>query len=322
MRTPLPIMNRVVSVIIVSYESSAELESLLPSLTSEALSYGLEIIVVDNGSGDETKAVLNRFTTDITIIYNAENVGFATAVNQGIRISSAPFILLLNPDADLSLEAIQELKTYLDDKPAVAAVAPRIEFPDGRIQPSRGSFPSILRTIAHLFQLKRLMPDDETIINSPLRCLGRLFKQYAPLPVLDQEVDYTTGACVLLRRTAMDQVGGMDEQFFLYYEEIDLAKRLKNAGYSWVFLTSVVARHQVAASSRRIPLKQFYERYRSMCYYFSKHHSYFATILMRQMLYLTILIRWGLVSISGKFRLDPRSPLRDEINIYRLLLKS
>ncbi|HPQ39165.1 MAG TPA: glycosyltransferase family 2 protein [bacterium] len=315
---PLPLLS--ISVIIVSHQSAQELKTLLPNLITDMPVLGLEIIVIDNASTDGSDAVLQKHRRDITWIANTTNLGFAAAVNQGLSQAGGNYVLLLNPDARIDAAGMRTMKQYLDDHAQVGAVAPRLEYPDGRLQPSRGSFPSVLRTLAHLFQLKRMMPDDEAVIKGPLGFLGRMFRQYAP-PQPEEIVDYTTGACVLLRRSVLDTLGGMDTHFFLYYEEIDLARRLRDIGYQWVFLNTVTARHTVAASSAQAPLKPFLERYRSMCYYYSKHHSFWEAFLVRQMLYLVILVRWGLVSISDRFRLDPASPITDELAVYRRLLR-
>lgn len=320
MKSVLPLPLQSVSIIIVAHQSGQDLMELIPHLLAEAPVHGHEIIVVDNDSTDDTSSLMARYSSDVIYIRNRKNLGFATAVNQGLKAGRAPLVLLLNPDARINAEDINKMKHYLQTNDSVAAVAPRIEFPDGSLQPSRGSFPSVCRTFAHLFQLKRIMPDDEKIIQGQLRFLGRFFSQYSK-PESEQKVDYTTGACVLLRRSVMEKVGAMDPGFFLYYEEIDLAKRLNNAGYSWVYLDTVTARHTVAASSGKAPLRPFLERYRSMCYYYNKHHSFLEAFIVRQLLYITILLRWGLVLVSPSFRLDPDVPLDEETRIYKRLLR-
>ncbi len=316
----MPYSLHSIAVIIVSHQSETDLEESLPRLVAWAPVLGLEIILIDNASTDDTFTLLENFQNDVTVIRNDENQGFATAVNQGIQASRAPFILLLNPDAVIDASSIQRLKEYLDQHSTVAAVAPKMLFPDGRIQPSRGSFPSLLHTLAHLYRLKRLLPDDEKIMHGPLKILGSIFRQYSPLPDEDETVDYTTGACVLLRRSAVDEVGGLDEYFFLYYEEIDLARRLKNEGYSWVFLNTASATHTVASSSSKAPLRPFYERYKSMCYYFRKHHHPLSSFIVRQLLYIMVFFRWGCVLLSKRFRLAPETPLSAEIGMYRSLV--
>ena len=320
MNTPVQSCTASVSVIIITHESGDELEALLPELIAGSFGTEIEIIVVDNASSDRTVSILDGYRDRIKSILNERNAGFGTAVNQALNLTGTPWILLLNPDARLPVESIRDLRDYLVDHPGVAAAAPRLEFPDGRIQPSRGSFPSVFRTAVHLFGMKRLMPEDDSVIGGPLSILGRVFKQYAPLVDYPQRVDYTTGACVMLRRSAIEDAGGFDEHFFLYYEEIDLAKRLKAAGYEWMFLSHISAVHSVAASSGKAPLRPFYERYRSMCYYFRKHHSSIAAFIVRHLLYLMVLTRWGLVLVSNRFRLDPGIPLQQEIEVYRKLL--
>lgn len=321
MNNPEPLPLHSIAIIIVGYQSASNLETLLPGLIEQSPALGTDIIVINNGSTDGTRDVLNSYKDAVTIIHNNENLGFAAAVNQGLKASRAPYIMLLNPDAHLNAECLLKLKNYLDEHAFVAAVAPRIEFPDGKLQPSRGSFPSVLRVAAHLFRLKKLMPDDEKVIRGPLKIFGSVFKQYAPLPEFNETVDYTTGACVLLRRSAVEEVGGFDERFFLYYEEIDLAKRLKNEGYSWVFLNTAIATHEVGASSTQSPLRPFYERYKSMCYYFRKHHHPLSAFIVRQLLYISVFIRWGCVLITDRCRLDPNVLLSEEIRVYKQLLR-
>jgi N-acetylglucosaminyl-diphospho-decaprenol L-rhamnosyltransferase len=312
--------NPIVSIIIVAYRSINELRELLPLLFELSRCIAVEIAIVDNRSDDGTEELLREQASRIIYIKNDENRGFAAAVNQAVLQTSAPQILLLNPDARLDPVSLGKLSSFLTRHPDAGAAAPRIIYPDGRLQPSRGSFPTLLTALAHLTGIKHLMPDDESIMKGPFGFLGRFFKQYShPLEV--QEVDYTTGACVLLKRQALDEVRGLDERFFLYYEEIDLAVRLNNAGYKWFFLEEAEARHSVAAASGKDPLRPFFERYRSMLLYFCKNTSAFQTAIVRRMLAAMILFRWACGRLSPRFRIDPNAPWSEETSVFKRLLK-
>lgn len=275
-----------ISILIVTYNSANEMETCIPELLEINAACSIEIIVVDNASSDDTPAVLNTWKNQITIVLNPENMGFGTAVNQGAAISEAPYILLLNPDAQMTRDVLVSMHEFLEMNSDTAAVGPRLVYPDGHLQPSRGSFPNLFIVAAHILKLKRLMPRDDRIVTSRWNILGRFFKQYAPLSDV-QDVDYTTGACVLIRKDVFNRIGGFDEDFFLYYEEIDLALRLKESGFRWVFLDTVSVVHTVAVSSGQLQARSFYERYRSMMIYFCKHGSWIqirgVMILIRMM---------------------------------------
>ncbi len=307
-----------IAVILVTYNAEFELQECVSQLLNTNPWVNLEIIVVDNHSEDSTLNVARSFENRIRLIANPENKGFAFAVNQGVSATTAPLILLLNPDARITLDGISALKFFLETQHDAVAAAPRLIYPDGRLQPSRGTFPDLHLIIAHLFCLKRLLPADEVVIQGHLRILGRFFQQYAePSPV--QYVDYTTGACVMIKRCAFDQIGGMDDGFFLYYEEIDFALRARKAGWKWVYLDQVISRHEVASASRKAPLRPFFERYRSMVYFFRKHHPAWKTFIVCQLISLMAMCRWALACVSQRYRIDPAADWYEESRIYRLM---
>ncbi|MBN1356100.1 glycosyltransferase family 2 protein [bacterium] len=309
-----------ISVIVVSYNAHDHLNVLIPHLIEMRRELAIEIIVVDNASSDESVRFLREIETEIVLRVNSENAGFARAVNQAISVSQGSFILLINPDARIESGVIEELHAFLMGNPRVAAAAPRLLYPDGRMQSSRGTFPGMIVISTHLLGLKKLMPRDETVFSGPLRILGGFFKQYAkPEPV--QTVDYTTGACVLLRKDVLEELGGFDEQFFLYYEEIDLGFRMQKAGYRWVYLDGIQAIHEVAASSRRAPLRPYFERYRSMVLYFRKHHPGWRTVLVLYLTALSALFRLALRGSIRMFRIDPGGSWRSEKEMLKRLVR-
>ncbi|MBN1552270.1 glycosyltransferase family 2 protein [bacterium] len=312
--------DRKISIIIVTYNNILDINRLLQELLEIAGHFPIEIIVIDNNSHDGTREILEHYQNSIRLIINEENVGFAPAVNIGIDMAQTPYLMLLNPDISIDFLSIQSMYHYCMQHKHVAAVAPRILNVDGTLQPSRGSFPNIFRTFVHLARIKKIMPSDEACIRLMAWPLGKLFKQYSR-PEMEQTVDYTTGACVLLNNQAVQEVGGMDERFFLYYEEIDLALRFKRKGYRWVFLNSISVYHKVAASSSQAPLLPYFERYKSMLLFYQKHHSKLAVFCVKLMLAVAVSCHYSFAKMHARFRIDPNISWLEEKNTYRHLLK-
>ena len=307
--------NPDISVIIITFNNAGTIPFLLVDLTGAPLKLNIEIIVIDNHSIDGTAEAISRYPR-VRYIGNTGNMGFAAAVNQGQEIASAGSILLLNPDMRIDYRTIEAMHALLMSDPRLAAVAPRLIYPDGRLQPSRGSFPNLLRTFAHIWGLKHLMPRDEWVLNSPLRILGRVFRQYSP-PKKTEYVDYSTGACVIFKHSVLDEVGWLDDRFFLYYEEIDLAYRLHLKGYLWLFAGEFSAIHQVAGSSGQSPLEPFFHRYRSLVMYYRKHKPFWQALLVSLMIFqMTVFRQWAARWISN-WRIDPERPFSEERDIYR-----
>lgn len=300
-----------VSVIIVSYNSKSEIAVLIPLLIEIAEKLPIELIIVDNNSTDGSLDILTKYSDQLTLIKHDANYGFACAVNNAAKISKGSYLLLLNPDADIGSESLRMLVEYLDNHPEVGVVAPRINYFDGRIQPSRGSFPNLITTFAHIIAVKKWLPSDEWMQQFVGGVLGHIFRQYSP-PGEEQAVDYTTGACVLIRNEIYKHLGGLDENFFLYYEEIDFGLRMSKLGFFWVFLNRATADHRVAASSGHAPLRPYAERYRSMLYYFYKHKPTWQFRLVYLAISLSAALRICLLPFTNRFRIDPETKKAEE----------
>ena len=278
-----------VSIIIVTFNSKSHIEKILEILFRDR--YTFQLIIIDNNSNDGTTEWLKSLDHNIKLLANENNTGFASAVNQAAELVTNDYILLLNPDAIIQPEQIQKLKMILESEPTAAAIGPRLVYPDGRIQPSRGSFPNLAISFAHIFGLKRLMPSDEKIMASRGRILGKIFRQYTT-PKQLEKVDYTTGACVLIRSDVFRDMKGLDERFFLYYEEIDFAFRLQAGKYKWLYTDEIRVCHNVAESSRRVPLLAFEARYKSMFLYFHKNKNL-----------LSVFAVWSMISLMAIYHL-------------------
>ena len=228
-----------VDVVVVSYNSSAELPGCVEPLLAAPEAH---VIVVDNASPDGSLAAVRELP--VTAIQLSRNGGFATGVNAGWRAGSAPYVLILNPDARIDAESLRALVHTLKE-PQVGAVAPRIHHEDGSLDFSQRLFPRLRSTYAQALFLHRVFPH-ATWTDELVRAEEAYARRGTP--------QWVSGACVLVRRTALVELEGLDEEFFMYSEDIDLCLRLRSAGYDIVFEPSAVVVHVGGASAPRAGL--------------------------------------------------------------------
>jgi N-acetylglucosaminyl-diphospho-decaprenol L-rhamnosyltransferase len=229
-----------VDVVVVSYNSAGELRACVEPLAREP---DVTVIVVDSASQDaslETVADLPVTTVPLT-----ENRGFAHGCNVGARRAQAPFVLLLNPDAAIEPEALRALVAAAGASPETGAVAPRIVEPDGTLDFSLRRYPRLRSTFAQALFLHRLFPRagwSDEVVRDPAEY------ERAGTP------EWASGACLLFRRDVYDGLGGLDEGFFLYCEELDLCKRMRDAGFVLRYDPAIVMVHEGGASAPRSAL--------------------------------------------------------------------
>jgi GT2 family glycosyltransferase len=243
-----------VDVLIVNYRSYDELGRCLESLDAQRTALQ-RVVVVDHESDADAVAQLARRFPWASVIERATNEGFATGINLAARSTHAAYLLLLNPDCVVAPSTCDVLRDLLDRHPDVAVAGPRIKNADGSVQPSARRFPGLTTAIAGRSSwLTRVLPGNPlSKHNLPARELS------ASSPV---EVDWVSGACMLVRRVAYEAVGGLDEGFFLYWEDADFCRRLKRAGWRTMYVPSTSAIHVGARSSRhaaRASLEAFHK---------------------------------------------------------------
>jgi len=229
-----------VDVVVVSYNSQDRLRACVTPLTGNP---GIHVIVVDNASSDGSLESLDGLP--VTTVASEVNGGFAHGCNLGWRRGSAPFVLLLNPDATIDVPSVRRLVDVLRAAPRAGAVAPRIVHTDGSLDYSIRRFPRLRSTYARALFLHRMFPraswTDEIVRDEDA---------YERAGV----AEWVSGACILVRREALERISGLDEGFFLYCEDIDLCKRLWDAGYEVRFESEAMARHEGGASAPRSSL--------------------------------------------------------------------
>lgn len=234
--------------VVVSYCSEQTLRACVEPLCGLA---GVTVTVVDNDSPDGSVASISGLP--LQIIRSRRNGGFAYGCNLGAAAGSAPYVLLLNPDAEIDGEALATLASVLDREPAVAAVGPRILGDDGALTLSQRSFPRLRSTWSQALFLHRLAPHalwSDEVIRDPAA--------YAS----PGSPEWLSGACLLVRRSALTAIGGLDERFFLYCEDIDLCRRLKQAGHELRYHPAATVRHRGGASAPRGSTLPIYARSR------------------------------------------------------------
>ncbi|MGQ9672641.1 MAG: glycosyltransferase family 2 protein [Candidatus Aminicenantales bacterium] len=251
------------TVIIVGHNSRVHLERCLASLEREGKSKEAEVILVDNHSSDGTQALVKQSFPWVSLIENKENVGYARANNQGIQSSRANFILFLNPDTAIPKGALSFLLQELKERPERAAIAPRLVREDGVFQVSFGRKPDFF---------------GEAIQKLLLNPYFRLKLRFSVRP---REVGWLSGACLLVRRSALEEAGFFDENFFLYFEDIDLCVRLRKNGYRLVFDPRVLVLHLGQASTSAHRLLSRIEYRRSQIYFYKKHNSRLSLFLLK-----------------------------------------
>lgn len=275
------------SVIIVSWNVADFLRRCLESLREEAGRAGVpsfETVVVDNSSSDGTQEVVRASFPEVRLIANPDNRGFTVGNNQGIAASGGRYLLLLNPDCELMPGALRAMVEQMDKGPRVGVVGPQLLNTDGAHQSSRRRFPTLLTALVESTVLQDYFPHS--------RVLRRYYCQDLPEDGT-QEVDWVVGACFMVRRQAIEEVGTLDEEFFMYSEEMDWCFRIKHAGWKVVYFPEArVVHHYAKSSSQDLP-HQHIRFQTSKCRYFAKHHGSLQAGFLRSFLWLTYLFQLG-----------------------------
>lgn len=301
------------SVIIVSWNVGELLLQAIDSLeaTWQGPREDLEIIVVDNASTDGTPEMLRTSTQEVRLLVNRENRGFAAANNQGLTIARGQYILLLNSDTRVRPQALRRLVAYLETHPDIGLVGPRLLNEDGTIQPSRRRFPTLPILFLESTWLEGLLPR---------KTLALYYVEDRP-DDMPQDVDWVTGAAMLVRRETVDQVGPLDEGFFMYSEELDWCRRIREAGWRIAYEPAAEVVHYGGKSSDQVVAQRHIYFQSSKVRYAYKYHGRLVASLLRVWLlgqYVAQIVIEGV-----KWTLGHRRPLRAQrVRAYRQVLAS
>ncbi len=243
------------SVVIVSYNTRDLLRGCLDSVLA-SLGGGLtyEVIVVDNASADGSAAMIREGFPQVRLLANPQNRGFAASNNQAIQESSGRYVILLNPDTVVRQGALQRMMGVLEERSRIGVVGPKLLFPDGRLQHSAFTFPTLAMVFLDFFPLQNRLLDAPVNGRYP----RHLYERGEPFPI-----DHPLGAALMVRRQVIDEVGPLDERFFMYCEEIDWCMRIKKAGWEIVCCPQAEIVHYVAQSTRQFRDDMYVELHQS-----------------------------------------------------------
>ncbi|MDR1720407.1 MAG: glycosyltransferase family 2 protein [Dysgonamonadaceae bacterium] len=276
------------SVIIVNYNVKYYLEQCLLSLKASIRNQDIEILVVDNHSSDGSLEYLRPGFPDIVFIANNENTGFSKANNQAIRFAKGEYLLLLNPDTVIGEHTLDTLCRFMDEHADAGALGVKMIDGHGCFLPeSKRGFPSPWNSLCKMTGISKIFP------RSPL--FGKYHLKYLDENSIHQ-VDVLAGACMMLRKTALDQAGLLDESFFMYGEDIDLSYRISQAGYHNYYVPEKIIHYKGESTKKDWRyIKIFYE---AMLIFFKKHfphHNRFYGFPI----YLAIYIAGAIASIKN-----------------------
>lgn len=256
------------SIIIVSWNVREDLVRCLESIKKNRPRDKYEVITVDNASTDGTAETVRNLFPDVKMIVNDTNRGFAAANNQGIKIAQGQYLLLLNPDTIVHPESLNLLVDFLNDNQDVGICGPKLLNDDGTIQPSTRGRPSF-RAALYRHTFVRLL----RIFRGQYR--KWLMKDFGHDKQMD--VDEVTGAALLIRRPVIEQIGDMDEAFFMYYEDVDLCYRAKQADWRIVFVPDAEITHLGGRSAEQMPVDNRIMMLTSLLVFLRKHRGKFKT---------------------------------------------
>ncbi|MFQ5639064.1 MAG: glycosyltransferase family 2 protein [bacterium] len=276
-------INVDLSLIIVNHNTRGLLKQLLLSIKRNTKKVFYEIIVVDNASGDRSAALVKEDFQDIVLIENQSNLGFSQANNQAVKIAKGDYLLFLNSDTIVCENAVESLFSFLEQEKYAAVVGCKLLNIDDTLQRSCGIFPNLKTEFYFRTFLNRLFPTSPTFGSFKLGSWD-----YSSL----MEVDWVSGACLMIRKNIFDQIGGFDETLYMYYEDADLCLRVKKLGWKIYFIPDAYVYHLHGGSwqqNREIPI---INGCKSALYFFRKHHDLWKVPLLKILILIETLLSY------------------------------
>lgn len=274
---------RKLSIVMVTYNSSDVIRACASSLTRQEFDKDLyEVLVIDNHSTDGTVGIIQEEYPEFTLIVSGSNEGFSVAANRGAKKGTGEYILFLNPDTVLEKDFFRNCCAALDTDPTVGVIGPRLVSQGGMAQPACWKAPSWQTLLAESFLPHQLAARVVTV-----------------RPEATSVVHGVTGACLLTRRVVFEKVGGFDERFFLYYEDLDYCTRVEAEGFRIMHLHDLQAVHAGASSSHK-DLNMFFRTYYTSRIHFYQNHLSFP-LLVGVIVRVGIVLRVGAYFLLGMF---------------------
>jgi GT2 family glycosyltransferase len=286
------------SVIIVNWNTSELLRNCLASVYEQTVDLDYEVIVVDNASTDSSLKMLKSDFPQVVLIENEENRGFAAANNQAIAVTKGRYILLLNSDTVILDRAIERTISFANENPKAGAIGCKVLNPDGTIQHSCFMFPSILNMLLSSTYLYKIFPKNKLFGREQMTWWDRNDVR---------EVDVIKGCFMLVRREAIEQVGILDEHFFVYGEETDWCYRLKKEGWKVMFTPIGQVIHFGGQSTQQSKVEMILQLRGSILLFIKKHKGFLSQVITRLLTALFFFLRVPYWITVGMFRKGKRS---------------
>jgi hypothetical protein len=301
-----------VSIVIVNYNVSALLNECLQSIKKET-SFPYEIIVVDNNSQDDSLEVIKMYHPDVKLIENQRNIGFAKANNLAFLRARGRYIFMLNPDTVILDGAIDKLVSFMEKHPEASACGPKNLNPDLTLQHNCHHFPSISMAIVEYLQLKRFFPTH--------KIFGREHMTYWKYDDI-RVVDWITGCSFMMRREILENMGYLDENYFMYAEECDLCYRIKKKKMKTVYFPQASIIHYGGQSSFTENYKKVHSKiiieylFKSRYYFFKKNYGREMEFLLR----ILDIIYFGFILLRNNLAFSKKSRL-ERIDLAKIILR-
>jgi len=298
------------SILIVNWNVRDLLRDCLRSIERGRGALEVEVIVVDSASGDDSVAMVAAEFPWVTLRPQSENVGFPRGNNIALAEARGDHLLLLNPDTVVLDDALTVMVAYLEKNPEVGAVGPQLLNPDGSVQSSRRRFPTLATGFFESTWLEGVAPG--------------VLRRYYALDLPDDrmaDVDWLVGACIMVPRGVYEQIGGLDEAYFMYSEELDWCRRIKEAGWRVVYHPGARVVHHVGKSSEQAVTARHINFQRAKLRYFLKYHGRAAAGVLRN--FLLASYAWELLIEAAKGALGNKPELRRQrVRAYLDVLRS
>lgn len=283
-----------VSIIVVNYNTKELLKQTIESVINTTKHIEYEIIVSDNDSKDGSQTMIKEKFSKVRLMENNDNLGFPNGNNVAIREAKGRYILLLNSDTKVLENCIEDCAKYMDNHKDIGALGCKLVLADGTLDHAcKRGFPTPEASLFYMLKFNKLFPQSKKFA---AYTMGYLNEDSI------NEVDSLTGAFMMIRREAVDKVGLLDEEFFMYGEDIDWCYRIKEAGYKVVYYPKVITIHYKGQSSKKKRIKTIYEFHRAMILFYNKHYRKKYNFIVTFLVYIGISLKLVLTLFINLFK--------------------
>jgi GT2 family glycosyltransferase len=298
------------SIVIIVWHDRKVIEECLRSLYATTRKTEFEVIISDNGSDDGTVAFIREHYPQARIVANNGNLGFAKGNNTGIRVATGDYVLILNPDTIIHEGTLDQWIEFADQHPEAGAFGCRVLNPDGSYQHPARPFPTVWRYWIAALYLRKLAYLSNAFLSDTYTGWDG---------TTQRTVDWQSGCCVLCRGDLLRQLGGFDERFFYFFEEVDLCRRIWQSGHPVLFDPAVSITHLGSQATSKFPTKFELEKYRNRYRYFFKHYGMRGAQRCRTVSLAHLRIRqlgYGLIGLFHK-----TEAIKNRLEMYRTVIR-